>query len=49
MRITLSKLIPAKKKFAEMATDGHRSRVFSPAGGSFEEEIRVILLKGGGR
>ena len=49
MRITLSKLNTAERKFDDPATDGIRSRVLSPMGGSFEEEIRVISLNGGDR
>jgi hypothetical protein len=49
MKVTLSKFIPAKKEFDDPATDGLRSRVFPSMGGSFEEEIRVILFNGGGR
>jgi hypothetical protein len=46
MRISILKLIPAKREFADMATDGHRPRVFSPSGGAFEGETRVISLEG---
>ena len=49
MKITLSKLTTAEREFNDPATDGLRSRVLSPMGGSFEEEIKVITLKGGGR
>ncbi len=49
MKITLSKFITAKREFADLATEGLRPRVFSPSGGSFEDEIRGILLNGGGR
>jgi hypothetical protein len=47
--ITLSKLTPAKREFYDPATDGLRSRVLSPMGGFLEEEIKVILINGGGR
>jgi len=49
MRISISKLIPAKREFADLASDGVRPRVFSRSGASFEEEIGEISLKGGGR
>ena len=49
MKITLSKLTPAKKEFGDPATDGFLSRVLSPMDGFLEEEIKVITLKGGGR
>jgi hypothetical protein len=49
MRVTLSKFIPAKRKFEDMSPDGLRSRVLSLMGGFLEEEIKVISLKGGGR
>jgi len=46
VRVTLSKPIPAKKKFDDPAAEGFRSRVFSPMGGFLEEEIRVIFMNG---
>lgn len=49
MKITLSKCIPAKWESEDPATDGFRSRVLASISGSFEEEIRVNSLKGGGR
>jgi len=39
MRFTLLKFIPAKIEFDDPATDGLRSGVLSPMGGSFEEKI----------
>jgi hypothetical protein len=49
MNVTLSKLTTAEREFDDPATDALRSRVFPSMGGSFEEEIKVISLKGGGR
>jgi hypothetical protein len=49
MKVTLSKLILAKRKLDGPATDGLLSRVFSPMGGSIEEEIRMAWKNGGGR
>ena len=49
MRVTLSKFIAAKRESDDQATDGFRSRVLSPLGGLFEEEIRVIFINGGVR
>jgi len=46
MKITLSKLIPAKRELDDPATEGSRSRVLSPMGGSFEEEIKVNFING---
>jgi hypothetical protein len=49
MKVTLSKLAPAKREFDDPATDGLGSRVLSPMGGFLEEETKMILLNGGGR
>ena len=49
MRITLSKLNTTEREFDDPATDGFWSRVLTSISGSFEEEIRVISLKGGCR
>jgi len=49
MGVTLSKFIPAERESDALATEELRSLVLSQMGGSFEEEIGVISLKGGCR
>ena len=39
MRVALSKFIPTKRVSGDPATDGLRTRVLSPMGGSIEEKI----------
>jgi hypothetical protein len=49
MKVTLSKLPPAKREFDDPATDGLWSRVLTAISGSFEEEINLVWKNGGSR
>jgi hypothetical protein len=49
MKVTLSKLIPAKRESDDPAAGGLRFLVISLMGGFLEEENNLILINGGDR